>query len=98
MHNPAAAPAVAVPQSFGASADLGSIGDRSFQVLFADPNLTALIDTALSRNPDIQIAQQRINVARANYGIRQGVGLDRRAGRGGIAHRRVRSGGPVTEC
>ncbi len=72
MHSPAPTPVVATPQSFGGSADSGSIGDRPFRVLFADPNLVALIDTALGRNPDIQIALQRIAVARANYGISQG--------------------------
>ncbi|WP_097127483.1 efflux transporter outer membrane subunit [Spirosoma fluviale] len=72
LHNPVATPVVTTPQSYVASTDSASMGDRPFQTLFADSNLIALIDTALARNLDLKIALQRITVARANYGISQG--------------------------
>ncbi|CCH51256.1 RND efflux system, outer membrane lipoprotein, NodT family [Fibrisoma limi BUZ 3] len=72
MHNPAPTPTMTVPTSYAGSQDSASIGDRPYRALFADPNLVALIDTALARNPDLRIALQRIEVARANFGITQG--------------------------
>lgn len=48
------------------------MGHRPYRILFSDPNLVALIDTALARNPDLKIALQRIEVARANFTISQG--------------------------
>ena len=72
MHNPAPTPTMTVPTSYAGGQDSASIGDRPYRALFADPNLVALIDTALARNPDLRIALQRIEVARANYGITQG--------------------------
>jgi outer membrane protein, multidrug efflux system len=93
LHQPAPIEAVNVPTTYAAPAtaettDSTSIGDQPFGQLFLDPNLVALIDTALGRNLDLKIALQRIQVARANFGISQGallpqvdavasVGLDR---------------------
>ncbi|WP_262697173.1 efflux transporter outer membrane subunit [Fibrisoma montanum] len=73
MHNPAPTPVMSVPTSYAGGQDSASIGDRPYRTLFADPNLVALIDTALARNPDLRIALQRIEIARANYDISQGV-------------------------
>jgi len=61
-----------VPQSYAGNTDSTSLGDLPYRALFADPNLAGLIDTALFRNPDLQIALQRIEVARATVGIREG--------------------------
>jgi len=48
-----------------ASADLG------WRQFFRDPQLLALIDVALVNNRDLRIAVQRIEEARAQYGIQQ---------------------------
>ncbi len=77
MHNPAPVPVLSMPVSYAdsretANTDSASIANMPYRALFADPNLTALIDTALARNPDLRIALQRIEIARANYVIRQG--------------------------
>lgn len=65
-------PVVSTPPSFAGQTDSSSIGEQPFRLMFTDPSLVALIDTALGRNLDLKIALQRINVARANFGISQG--------------------------
>lgn len=81
QHNPEPVPAMSVPKVYIGQAagqpDSVSIGDWSHRDLFADPNLVALIDTAMARNPDLKIALQRIEMARASYGISQGALLPR---------------------
>lgn len=82
QHTPAPVPEISVPQSFVGSSlagrvDSSSIGEWSHQTLFTDAKLVALIDTALARNPDLKITLQRIDIARANYGISQGALLPR---------------------
>ncbi|WP_460934700.1 efflux transporter outer membrane subunit [Spirosoma humi] len=72
IHQPTSTPVVSVPQSFAGNADSSGIGEQPFRLLFTDPNLVALIDTALVNNLDQKIALQRINVARATFGISQG--------------------------
>ncbi|WP_420147664.1 efflux transporter outer membrane subunit [Spirosoma sp.] len=81
-HNPAPLQALSVPTSYTghlntaganvASTDSTNIGNWPHQNIFADPNLVALIDTALLRNLDLKIALQRIEMARANLIITQG--------------------------
>lgn len=66
-----------MPASYAGDLNAGrqdsvGIAGQPHRALFTDPNLTALIDTALVRNPDLRITLQRIEVARANYGISQG--------------------------
>ncbi|RAJ95652.1 NodT family efflux transporter outer membrane factor (OMF) lipoprotein [Larkinella arboricola] len=61
-----------VPTSFTGSTDSTSIGNLDWKGFFADPDLESLIDTALARNPDLQIATQRIEVARANFEFTRG--------------------------
>ncbi|GAB3988603.1 TolC family protein [Spirosoma daeguense] len=61
-----------MPQSYLGRTDSTNIGDLPHQTIFSDPNLVALIDTAISRNLDLKIAVQRIEMARANYTISQG--------------------------
>lgn len=82
VHNPAPIPRVAVPQAYtehpnAAVADSSNMGERPPQQLFTDPNLVALIDTALSRNLDLKIARQRIEAAQATYRISQGALMPR---------------------
>jgi len=73
MHQPAPVIPVGVPNTYAGTADSASIGNQPYRSLFTEPNLVALIDTALSRNLDLNIARQRIEVARANVGISQGL-------------------------
>ena len=82
QHTPAPVVKATVPQSFVGNSSVGridsaSIGELPHNVLFTDAKLVALIDTALARNPDLKITLQRIDIARANYGISQGALLPR---------------------
>ncbi|RYC68127.1 efflux transporter outer membrane subunit [Spirosoma sordidisoli] len=72
LHQPAPTPVMMTPPSFTGNADSAGIGEQPFRSLFTDPNLVALIDTALVRNLDVKIALQRIEGARATYSISQG--------------------------
>ncbi|MDO1450652.1 TolC family protein [Rhodocytophaga aerolata] len=71
VHQPVAAK---MPDSFSqrAGADSVSIGYMSWKEFFADQYLTNLIDTALSNNPDVLIAIQRVERARAGILARKG--------------------------
>ncbi|OUJ74648.1 efflux transporter outer membrane subunit [Hymenobacter crusticola] len=66
---PKAAP---MPASFSSAADSVSIADQSWRRFFADPNLVSLIDSALQANPDLGIAVQRVEMARANVLVARG--------------------------
>ncbi|MVM34508.1 efflux transporter outer membrane subunit [Spirosoma sp. HMF4905] len=82
QHTPSSVPKIPVPQSFAGRPDTGridssSIGEWPHQLVFTDTRLVALIDTALARNPDLKITLQRIEIAKANYGISQGALLPR---------------------
>jgi len=59
------------PRTFLERVDSTSIGTLPIRDFFTDPNLAALIDTALLRNPDIAMAIQRIEIARASVGERE---------------------------
>ncbi len=70
-------PAVAVPQAFrgnppGASASAASFGDEKWWEVFQDPQLQALIRTALKQNYDVRIAATHILEAQAQVGIAKG--------------------------
>lgn len=77
QHSPAPVPKLSAPDSFLGQTDSVGIGELPHQTLFTDRNLVTLIDTALSRNPDLKIALQRIDVARANFNIARGALLPR---------------------
>ena len=66
-------PAPQVPVTFRAApegvTDPYSIADRKWPDVFADPELTYLISTALTDNYDIRIAAARVNQARAQFAI-----------------------------
>ena len=65
--------APAVPTAFTQpTADTTSAGRQPWRQFFQDPALTALIDTALRQNLDLQVALQRVETARANYLARRG--------------------------
>lgn len=63
-------PAAFTPQ--GATTDTLHAGAQPWRQFFQDPALTALIDTALRQNLDLQIALQRVETARAQYLVRRG--------------------------
>lgn len=56
----------ALPNSFtSATADTNSTAKINWRTYYSDPNLQALIDTAMSSNQDLLMALQRIEIARA---------------------------------
>lgn len=77
-----------VPGSYGAVQDSVNSGQQRWREFFTDPNLTALIDTALSNNQELnmsrqelQIAQNEIRARTGEYmpfvGLQAGAGLDK---------------------
>jgi NodT family efflux transporter outer membrane factor (OMF) lipoprotein len=65
-------PAIAVPDQFRGAAPVASaesVGDMKWVGLFQDEPLQQLVATALEQNFDLAIATQRIEEARAQYGI-----------------------------
>lgn len=54
-----------LPASFQRYADTTTIADIQWRNYFADPQLVALIDTALANSPDLKIALERIELANA---------------------------------
>ncbi|RAK69309.1 TolC family protein [Hymenobacter edaphi] len=75
-----------VPVSYaGAPADSTNAARVSWRQFFTDPNLVALIDTALQRNQELNITRQEIDIARQEVRARKGeylptVGLGAAAG------------------
>lgn len=65
-------PSVQIPDSFMGRADTSNVAELSWRKFFTDPFLINLIDTALLQNPDMQVALQRIEIARANLRVREG--------------------------
>ena len=63
-------PSVDVPQAWRSEAQTDrSLVERPWGELFADAELNALVETALAQNRDLRIAAERIELARARYGI-----------------------------
>lgn len=60
--------ATALPTTFApqATADTAGLGTRTLRQFFLDPNLLALLDTALRANPDLLVAMERVEIARAS--------------------------------
>ncbi|MCQ8103437.1 TolC family protein [Methylomonas sp. SURF-2] len=68
----------AIPAAFPASQDkpeAAKVADINWREYFADPDLLALIDTAVGNNPDMQIALQRIETARSSVKLANGAML-----------------------
>jgi len=64
------APRDAVPQSYrhnNSSSDTLSVADISWKSFFADQDLLALIDSAVTRNYDLQVAQKNIEIAQFRF-------------------------------
>jgi outer membrane protein, multidrug efflux system len=60
------------PRTFMERVDSTSVAILPIREFFTDPALIALLDTALQRNPDLSIAMQRIEAARAAITEREG--------------------------
>ncbi|PSR54763.1 RND transporter [Adhaeribacter arboris] len=78
----------AVPATFNNSQDTTNTAKMKWKEFFTDPNLTALIDTALQHNQElnitlqeIQIAQNEVRARKGEYlpfvGLRGGAGVDK---------------------
>ena len=65
----------AVPASFNNSPDSTNTGKLKWSEFFADSNLTALIETALKNNQELNINQQEIAIANNEIRARQGAYL-----------------------
>lgn len=63
---------VQLPTRYGQSADTTGIGDIKWRSYFDDPNLVALIDTALKNNQELNIIQQEIEIRKNEIMSRQG--------------------------
>jgi multidrug efflux system outer membrane protein len=61
-----------VPASYGVTQDSANTAQAQWKQFFTDPNLTALIDTALQRNQELNISLQEIQIARNEVQIRKG--------------------------
>ncbi|WP_285547221.1 TolC family protein, partial [Dyadobacter frigoris] len=66
------ASSIRTPGTFENQTDSTGIGAMQWKSFFKDPNLTALIDTALLNNPDLKMAVQRIEMAKTNILLAKG--------------------------
>ena len=64
-----------LPESYGGSADAGSVARVGWRDFFQDPYLVALIDTALAQNLDAAMALQKIELMRAEVYAAKGTQL-----------------------
>ena len=60
------------PATFLAAKDTVSSGEVNWKQYFTDPNLTALIDTALQHNQELNITKQEIEISRNEIRARKG--------------------------
>lgn len=65
-------PDVAVPAQWRTATDAtGTLADLPWEALFGSPELQALTREALANNADVRIAAERIELARAQYGLQR---------------------------
>ncbi|MBL7931010.1 MAG: efflux RND transporter permease subunit [Bacteroidia bacterium] len=64
-----------IPKTYTVSSDTASLKLDSWRSFFADPYLSSLIDSALVRNFDLNIAKQRIEASRAGIRFTRGIRL-----------------------
>lgn len=60
------------PEQFGASQDTVNTAKVNWREYFSDPNLVALIDSALGKNQELNIMRQEINIAQNEIRARKG--------------------------
>ena len=70
---PSDKPLKQMPTTFEDLADTTNIANQSWKEYFADTTLIRLIEQALTGNPDLAIAQQRIEMARADVTFSKGL-------------------------
>ncbi len=61
-----------VPATYNGSQDSTNTARMRWKQFFTDPNLTALIDTALQHNQELNITQQELQIARNEIQARKG--------------------------
>jgi len=61
-----------VPKSFNASVDSANVAKVKWREFFTDPNLVALIDTALQNNQELNIIMREISIAQNEIRARKG--------------------------
>jgi NodT family efflux transporter outer membrane factor (OMF) lipoprotein len=66
---------LALPQNFDGAAAGPSVGALDWRAYFGDATLAALVGDAIAGNPDLQIAVQRIEIARASVRAASGARL-----------------------
>ncbi len=65
-------PNTQVPDSFNGSTDTSSSAQKTFSEFFNDPNLVALIDTALKNNQELNVVSLEVEIAGNEILARQG--------------------------
>ena len=73
MLNPAQVKDKAMPDAYSGSKDSTNSAQIKWTDFFQDKNLASLIDTALKNNPDLMVAMQDIEIARADVRLRKGM-------------------------
>lgn len=73
------------------ASDTSSVGSLSWQTMFGDPRLQALIDTALRHNTDIRAAVLNVEAAKAMYGIQRSEQFPAMSVNAGVSRERTRS-------
>lgn len=62
----------AVPESFGTPADTANMANANWRAFFSDPNLIALIDTALQNNQELSMVLQELEISKNEVLARKG--------------------------
>ncbi len=76
LEDPLKTPQLTQPASYaGTTADTANAASTNWRTYFNDPLLAQLIDTALARNLDLQVALQRVEMARAGARAARGAQL-----------------------
>ncbi len=81
-------PMLATPQKFTQQSDSLQVGLPAARVFFKDSTLITLIDSAINNNFDLQMALQKIEMARAGVRFTQGLGKPDLAGNFVIGQRK----------
>ena len=71
---PGAPPQGELPQTYALAPEAAAQRPASWDALFADPHLRALITSALAHNRDLRVAVARVAEARAAYDIQEAAG------------------------
>lgn len=75
LEDPLKAPRQGLPATYADRSDTANAATMDWRLYFNDPLLVQLIDTALARNLDLQVALQRVEMARAGARAARGAQL-----------------------